>query len=85
MVKQLGPNCAVVTISELGSNCWHPRRLVKDSSRCDRIWTCNYPEKSSCVAIHAEISHLKDEQKRLMKISSNLDIRIEELTAMLQK
>ena len=85
MVRQLGPGCAVVSAEELGTNCWHPRRFVKDGSRCDRIWLCNYPEKGRCMAIHAEIRYLKDEQKRLIRISSNLDMRIEELTAMLQK
>ena len=85
MVRQLGKGCAVVKSSELGTNCWLPRRFVKDGSRCDRIWTCSYPEKSSCMAIHAEIRHIQEEQKRLMRISSNLDMRIEELAAMLEK
>lgn len=85
MVRQLGPNCAVVTTSELGTNCWHPCRFIQDDGRCPRVWTCSYPEKKSCQAIHVEIAHIKGEQRRLLLVSSNLDERVEELAGMLQK
>lgn len=85
MVTQLGKHCAVVKLSELGTNCWHPKRFVKNGSRCDRIWTCSYPEKGRCMAIHAEIRHMRNEQLRLVRVSGTLDMRIEELIEMLQK
>jgi len=85
MVKQLGPNCAVVTSAELGTNCWHPCQFIQDDGRCPRVWTCSYPEKKACQAIHAEITQIKVEQKRLLQVSSNLDERVEELIEMLQK
>lgn len=85
MVKQLGNRCAVVMSSELGVNCWHPHRFVKEGSRCDRIWSCNYPEKNRCEAIHAEIKAMREQQQRYLKLSSTLDMRIEELAGMTQK
>ncbi len=85
MVLQLGKHRAIVESGELGTNCWHPRRFVKEGSRCDRIWTCNYPEKCRCMAIHAEIRHMKNEQLRLVRVSGTLDMRIEELADMLEK
>lgn len=85
MVKQVGPNCAIVTISELGTNCWHPCRFIQEDGRCPRVWACSYPEKKTCQAIHAEIKHIKGEQIRLLQVSSNLDERVEQLVEMLQK
>ena len=85
MVRQLGPNCAIVTISELGTNCWHPCRFIQEDGRCSRVWTCSYPEKKTCQAVHAEIAQIKVEQKRLLQVSSNLDERVEQLAEMLQK
>lgn len=85
MVRQLGPNCAVVTASELGTSCWQPCRFIQKDGRCPRVWTCSYPEKKTCQAVHAEIAHIKGEQKRLIQVCSNLDERVEELAGMLQK
>jgi len=85
MVKQLGPNCAEVTVAELGTNCWHPCRFIQDDGRCCRIWTCSYPEKKTCQAIHAEIAHIKGEQKRLIVVHTNLGLCIKELSQMLEK
>jgi len=51
------PNWAVVKSSDLGTNCWLPKRFVK-GSRCDRLMQCNYPEKKTCKAVQAEIDFL---------------------------
>jgi len=85
MVRQLGPGCAIVKSSELGTNCWHPCRFIQDDGRCCRIWTCSYPERKTCQAIHAEIAHLKVQQRRFIQVSSNLDGRVDQLAKMLQK
>jgi len=85
MVRQLGPNCTVVTSAELGTNCWHPCRFIQQDGRCCRIWTCSYLEKKTCQAIHAEIAHTKVEQRRLIQVISTLDKRVKELFGMLQK
>ena len=85
MVEQLGDNTASVIVEELGTNCWHPCRFIQDDGRCFRVWTCSYPEKQTCQAIHAEIVHIKDEQRRLIQVSFNLDERVEQLSAMLKK
>jgi len=85
VVKQLSENTAVVTVKELGTNCWHPCRFIQDDGRCPRVWTCSYPERKTCQAIHAEIAHFKGEQRRLIQVCSNMDERVEELAAMLEK
>jgi len=85
MVKQLGPGCAVVEASELGTNCWHPCRFIQEDGRCCRIWTCSYPEKKTCQAIHAEIAHTKVEQRRLIQVISTLDERVKKLFGRLKK
>jgi len=85
MVTQLGNHAALVEAKELGTDCWQPRRFVKEGSRCDRVWTCTYPEKHRCEAVHGEIRHLRNEQLRLVSVSSNIDMRIEELAAMTKK
>jgi len=85
MVKQLGPNCAEVTMAELGTNCWHPCRFIQDDGRCHRVWACSYPEKEQCQAVKAEICHTVEQQSRLLIVYTNLDLRIKELIEMLQK
>jgi len=85
MVKQLGPNCAEVTMAELGTNCWHPCRFIQDDGRCDRVWSCSYPEKKRCQAVNAEIRHITEQQARLIVVYTNLDLRIKELADMLEK
>jgi len=82
MVTQVGENAAVVTRQELGTNCWHPRRFVSGASRCERLYVCNYPEKTKCQAIHAEIAYLRQEQLRMIKISTNIDNLVEQLIEM---
>jgi len=84
MVKQLGPRTAVVSSKELGTNCWLPKRFIL-GERCDRIWTCSYPEKKTCQAIHTEISCLAQKQEHLLQVHSNIDIRVKELLEMLEK
>lgn len=85
MVRQLAPGAAAAPLSELGTNCWHPCRFIQEDGRCARVWTCTYPEKKKCEAIYAEIAFIKQEQKRLMQVSANLDERIEQLAEMLKK
>ena len=85
MVKQLGKRTAVVTLKELGTNCWHPCRFIKDDGRCDRLYVCKYPERKTCQAVHAEIAHLKKEQVRLINQSVQIDRTVEMLAEMLKK
>lgn len=84
VVKQLSENTAIVSSKELGTRCWLPKRFIK-GERCDRVYLCNYPEKKTCQAVKAEIIYLMLEQTRLVNTYKNIDIRIAELTAMLEK
>jgi hypothetical protein len=47
---------AVVHLSQLGVNCWLALRFVESEQRCKHWETCKYPEKKTCMAIHAEIA-----------------------------
>lgn len=85
LVQQLGPRAAVISLSELGTNCWLPRRFVGDGQRCDRIYTCDYPEKKNCQAIHAEIVYLLNRKIALAKTSIEIDNTIEKLNEMVKK
>lgn len=85
MVEQLGSGMAIVNFSELGTNCWHPCRFIRDDGRCDRVYTCNYPEKKKCQAVHAEIRRLKEHQANLATIYENVDNTIEALEKMVKK
>ncbi|KKN40487.1 hypothetical protein LCGC14_0732760 [marine sediment metagenome] len=84
MVEQLGPQTAVVSSKELGTNCWLPKRFVQNGSRCDRIYVCPYPERKTCLAVQAEIDHLLNEKNRLIMVSMAIDNRIQELSEMLE-
>ncbi len=85
MLKQLSENTAIVSSKELGTKCWLPNRFIQNGSRCDRVYLCNYPEKKTCQAVHAEIAYLEHEKNRLIVVSMNLDMRIQELAALLEK
>lgn len=61
MTKQLGDRTAIVSSKELGTNCWLPRRFIENSDRCDRVWTCSYPEKQTCQAVKAEIKTMLEQ------------------------
>jgi len=65
-----GKNCGVVRFSELGTNCWDPKRFVQ-GGQCERVHACDYPEKAKCKAIQAEIDFLSfqiiDIQETAMK------------------
>lgn len=76
---------AIIKVSELGTNCWLPKRFIEGGSRCDRIFTCSYPEKKKCQAINAEVRHLMEEQTRLITVYHNIDNTIKMLTDMLEK
>ena len=62
MVKHISPRTAIVTIKELGTNCWLSERFI-EGSRCCRVMDCNYPEKRTCKAVDAEIAWLLKEQE----------------------
>ena len=85
MVEHLAPGMAVVSSEELGTNCWLPRRFVTEGSRCERVFTCTYPEKHRCQAVTAEIRHLRQEQLRLVKVYINVSKTMRMLRNMLQK
>ena len=76
---------AIVKFSELGMNCWLPKRFIEGGGRCDRIFTCSYPEKKKCQAINAEVRYLMEEQTRLITVYRNIDRTIKRLTDMLEK
>lgn len=60
MVKELGGNVAIVSSSELGTDCWSSFRFIR-GYRCPRVMECNYPGKKTCRAVDAEIKHLNEE------------------------
>lgn len=71
MVKKLGPKAASVTIQEMGTNCWLPKRFI-EGKRCCRVMECSYPEKNTCKAVDAEIN-------RLEGIAEGIQAQIEQL------
>ena len=85
MAEQIGPGTAVVSSKELGTNCWHPCRFIKDDGRCQRLCVCKYLERKTCQAVHAEIAHLKKEQVHLMNQSIQIDHTVEKLAEMLKR
>jgi len=64
----------IIKVTDLGTNCWAPARFGK--GRCNKVKSCNYPEKKTCMAVHNEIAYLRDRQD---KIVENFTKRIEEL------
>ena len=79
MVQHLGPRTAIVNSTELGTNCWLPKRFVTEGSRCERLYTCSYPEKTRCQAVRAELRHLRQEQLRLARVYVNIGRTMEML------
>jgi hypothetical protein len=59
MPKEIGPRTAIVTLRELGFNCWSPARFIA-GARCARVEVCNYLEKRTCKAVGAEVAHLRE-------------------------
>lgn len=84
IVKHPSENTAIISSKELGTNCWLPKRFIK-GGRCDRVYLCNYPEKKNCQAVHSEIAYIEGEKNRLIVVNKTLDMRIQELAAMLEK
>ena len=76
MIRQLGSGAAEVSSDELGANCWHPRRFVEVGSRCDRIMTCQYPEKAECKAVETEIQFLSG---RIIEVQHDAIKRMQQL------
>jgi len=60
MSEEFGPRVAIVSSKELGTRCWLAARFI-EGSRCDRVMACSYPEKKTCRAIAAEVTHLREE------------------------
>ncbi len=85
LIHHPAPKVAIISSSELGTKCWLPRRFVEDGQRCAKLYVCIYPERKTCQAVHAEITHLKKTQVRLMNTSIQIDHTIETLAEMLQK
>lgn len=84
MVEQFWPQTAIVTLKELGINCWLPKRFVEGGSRCDRFMLCKYPERETCRAIDAELAHLQDEQAKLLASAEKVGQTIKMLENMLE-
>lgn len=57
VVEKLGPHTAIVTLEELGTNCWLAIRFT-GGGRCQRVMDCTYPERKTCKAVQAEIDYL---------------------------
>ncbi len=57
MAQKIGPNTAIVSSKELGTNCWSPKRVI-GGGRCDRVMVCDYPDKKDCQAVASEVAYL---------------------------
>lgn len=77
MVKEIGPRVAIVTLKELGTNCWLPARFI-GGARCARVMACNYLEKRTCRAVGAEVTHLRE---AVAKLSVRMQAKISKLLA----
>ncbi len=66
-MKKVSPTAASVTIQELGTNCWLPRRFI-EGKRCCRVMECSYPEKRTCKAVDAEIAWLHEQRREQEKL-----------------
>lgn len=85
MEKQSGPKTAVVSLKELGTNCWLAMRFVK-GARCDRVFRCTYPEKKTCEAVKTELTYLKEHSRQLIdEIKKNTKASIQQLQNDLKK
>ena len=85
LIHQCCPGGANVSSKELGTNCWTPCRFIKDDGRCDRVFTCKYPEKKTCHAIQAEIEYLNKDKYKLANQIIQRDLTIEMLQKTLKK
>jgi len=84
LVEQFGSQTAIVTLKELGINCWAARRFVEGGSRCDRFMLCNYPERETCRAIDAEIAYLQEQRTKLLASAEKVGQTIKILENMLE-
>ena len=85
MSEQIAPGTAIVNSKELGTNCWSPCRFIRDDGRCERVFTCSYPEKATCQAIDAEVCYLVGKQAQLLVSYANIDRTIRDLQKMVEK
>ncbi len=51
----------IVSSKELG-NCWSAIRFC--GGRCDKVFTCKYPEKATCLAVPSEKAHIEEKYKQ---------------------
>ena len=85
MVEQLGPKTAIVSVKELGTNCWLTRRFIP-GGRCQRVFACKYPEKKTCEAVKTELTYLREHSKQLIdEIKGNTKASIKQLENDLKK
>ena len=84
MSIKVSENMASVTRGELGTNCWMPKRFFAGGHRCDRVFTCSYPEKKRCQAVLTEIYDLKKIQVRYSMAIANIDNTVEKLIEMVE-
>jgi len=70
-----GAKWGVVSLKELGTNCWLAKRFLK-GGRCDRVMECNYPEKATCKAVEAEV---EDISRRIINVQRDALKRIQQL------
>lgn len=83
-MKKIGDRTAIVTLKELGTNCWLTRRFIR-GTRCERLDLCKYPERKTCQAAYAEIDHLKNTKERHRQCIVNIENRIFDIAAGLEK
>jgi len=67
----------VVTIKQLGSNCWLVSRFIA-RSRCPRVFKCSYPELKTCKAVETEIAF---QQARTQEITEQANAKVARLNA----
>lgn len=83
-MKKIGDQVAIVTLKELGTNCWLTRRFIR-GNRCERLDLCKYPERKTCQAVYAEIDYLKKAKERHQQCIVNIENRIFDIVAWLEK
>ena len=68
----------VVSIKELGTNCWSPKRFC--GGRCSKVFSCKYPEKKTCMAVKSEIDFIEQNSKqRITEIQQNSTAKLVKL------
>ena len=72
-------NKSVITsFGALGTNCWSAYRFVR-GTRCQKVLTCVYPEKATCMAVESEVDYIKKQHdlvERLLQERTAEKLRI---------